>query len=142
MIAYIDASVILRITLQQARALPAWEDLTAGATSVLARVECHRTYDRLFQQGALDRRMLHVKRLESDLILSRLEVVPINDAILETAAAPLRSPLGTLDAIHLATALELQRARGNAVTPLLFATHDLQLARAARAHHFDVIGAS
>jgi predicted nucleic acid-binding protein len=46
--------------------------------------------------------------------------------------------LGTLDALHLATALEL--AAGG-VAGLVLATHDAQLARAARASGLEVIGA-
>jgi hypothetical protein len=46
--------------------------------------------------------------------------------------------LGTLDAIHLATALALATTLDE---PLVVATHDAHLARAARASGLDVRGA-
>jgi hypothetical protein len=50
----------------------------------------------------------------------------------------LPTALGTLDAIHLATAL-VWRDRQNVA--LTIATHDAALATAARAFGFDVVGA-
>ncbi len=46
--------------------------------------------------------------------------------------------LGSLDAFHLATAVELAAAKAPG---LVLATHDRQLARAARASGLDVVGA-
>ena len=53
------------------------------------------------------------------------------------AAMPMPTTLGTLDAIHLATALELAPSIDG---PMSLATHDEQLARAARASGMDVVG--
>ncbi len=50
---------------------------------------------------------------------------------------PLPTPLGTLDAIHLATALLWRETRD---PDLLVATHDRALALAARGSGFRVIG--
>lgn len=47
-------------------------------------------------------------------------------------------PLGTLDAVHLATALLWQETRGD---ELVLATHERALALAARASGLHVIGA-
>ena len=60
----------------------------------------------------------------------------IDDAALERAADPFPTTLGSLDAVHLATAL-LLRAR---VDDLCLATHDPELATAARAVGLDVYG--
>lgn len=57
--------------------------------------------------------------------------------ILSRAAQPLPVTLGTLDAMHLATAL-VWREVSQAVVVL--ATHDARLALAARAVGFDTIG--
>ena len=59
--------------------------------------------------------------------------------VLARAAQPLPTELGTLDAIHLATALLW---REHARTDVVMATHDVALATAARAHGFTVVGAS
>ena len=58
--------------------------------------------------------------------------------MLARAAEPFRSPIGTLDAIHLATALLL---RESSEEDFAFATHDAALAPAARSHGFQVLGA-
>ena len=47
--------------------------------------------------------------------------------------------LGTLDAIHLATAILWKES---ARTGLIMATHDVALGLAAQAHGFDVVGVS
>jgi hypothetical protein len=56
---------------------------------------------------------------------------------MERAAGGFATQLGTLDALHVATALLWRDGR----TPdLVFATHDRQQARAARALGFEVLG--
>jgi hypothetical protein len=75
-------------------------------------------------------------------ILNRLDVTKLDEKVLARAAQPFPIPIGTLDAIHLATALHLRARWPPDERPLLFATHDRALAAAARAMHFDVIGAA
>jgi predicted nucleic acid-binding protein len=53
---------------------------------------------------------------------------------------PMATALGTLDAIHLATALLYREQQSPDERPIAFATHDAQLARAAKSLQFDVIG--
>jgi hypothetical protein len=57
--------------------------------------------------------------------------------ILERAAQPMPTELGTLDAIHLATALLWRDMTRN---ELVMATHDAALAVGARAHGLRVVG--
>ena len=47
MIAYVDASVLLRVALGQPVALPDWRRLRQGVASALVTTECLRTLDRL-----------------------------------------------------------------------------------------------
>jgi predicted nucleic acid-binding protein len=47
MIAYIDASVLLRVALRQPDALPEWRQIGHGISSALIVTECLRTLDRL-----------------------------------------------------------------------------------------------
>ena len=61
----------------------------------------------------------------------------LDSVVLERAAEPFPTLLGSLDAIHLATA-SVVRAH---VADLCFATHDGKLATAARALGFTVLGA-
>jgi len=71
-------------------------------------------------------------------ILDGVELVELTPNVLERAAQPMPTTLGTLDALHLATAL-LLRERGS-TSELVIATHDQALGLAARAHGFEVVG--
>ena len=70
-----------------------------------------------------------------------LDIRTLDEHVLDVAAQPLPTPLTTLDAIHLATAIIARASQPDGERPILFATHDKQLATAARAMHFEVIGA-
>jgi predicted nucleic acid-binding protein len=139
-IAYLDASVLLRIILEQPMPLPEWDQLEGGVSSVLASIECHRTLDRLWRIGDLSDEKLTMKRAETMTILNRLQSFAISDSVVDEARQPFPSVLGALDAIHLATALAYRRTQSEHERPILFATHDKQLARAAAALQFEVIG--
>ncbi len=69
--------------------------------------------------------------------MEAVEVVEPTGVVLRRAAAPLPTPLGTLDAIHLATALLWSELRGQ--SPVML-THDRALATASRAFGLRVIG--
>jgi predicted nucleic acid-binding protein len=140
-IAYIDASVLLRIVLDEANPLREWNDLHGGVASTLIRVECLRTFDRLWHRHELNEEALEARRVAANTIIDRLTVVPLDQSILDIAARPLPTPLGTLDGLHLASALAYRETQPDDERPILFATHDVALARAATAMHFDVIGA-
>ena len=47
MIAYLDASVILRLVMKEADPLQEWPDIVQGVASTLAEVEVFRTLDRM-----------------------------------------------------------------------------------------------
>jgi len=70
-------------------------------------------------------------------LLESLELVELDSLVLDRAAQPQPTELGTLDAIHLATALLWRETVG---TKLVMATHDVALATAAEAHGFRVVG--
>jgi predicted nucleic acid-binding protein len=138
MTAYLDASVILRVVLGQRGALREWRRISRGVASALVEVECLRTLDRLRLSGRIDDAELSSRREAVLRVLARSEVVEVGRAVLQRAAQPLPTALGTLDAIHLATALQWREA---AQTELTLATHDEALAVAARAHALHVLGA-
>ncbi len=137
MIAYIDTSVLLRIALGQADALPEWRQIDRGITSVLAGVEGLRTIDRLRVRARLGDAEVARRRSIILQLLDSLELVELDSLVLERAAQPQPTELGTLDAIHLATALLWRETRD---AKLVMATHDLALSTAAEAHGFKVVG--
>jgi hypothetical protein len=112
-IAYVDASALLRED-------GALDDLPACQTLASTK-------------DAVARRETVVEWLEA------VDLVLLQRPILARASEPFPVALGTLDALHLATALAWQDRMGKR---LLMATHDRDLALAARAFGMDVRGVS
>jgi predicted nucleic acid-binding protein len=134
---YLDSSVLLRVVLRQAGALEDWPSVPHGVASALVQVECLRTLDRLRVRGALSDHDLAVRLEGAFRLLNAIELVEPTPVVLARAAQPMPMELGTLDAIHLATALLWQERTD---TELVMATHDSALARAARAFGLRVVG--
>lgn len=137
MIAYVDSSVVLRLVLGQPGPLAEWMEITHGVASGVLEVECLRTIDRLRVGGALGVEDAVVRREAIHRILESLELVDVTPAVLRRAAQPMPAPLGTLDAIHLASAELWREVTGK---ELVLATHDQALALAARGTGFRVVG--
>lgn len=130
MTTYVDSSVLLRVALGQPDRLASWREIDAAVTSALTEVECLRTLDRRRQRGLLSDAELAERRGLVVRLLQRMERVELSVGILRRAADPFPTPLGTLDALHLATALLYSRSTTSA---LIVATHDRELATAAQA---------
>lgn len=137
MIVYVDTSVVLRIFLREPDPIEIWGRWSKAYSSALWRVEALRTVDRL--------RLMHeisdaeVADLVRDIQITHetFAIHPVTDRILKRAGETFPTVVGTLDAIHLATALSIREIE--AVDALL--THDFQLATAARSLGFAVMGA-
>ena len=137
MIAYLDASVVLRIVLRQPQPLARWRQLDTAVASALTEVECLRTLDRMLQLGQLAETELAPRRVAVYELLEAVDVVAIGAPVLRRASQSFPTPLGTLNALHLATAMSWRDGRSE---ELVFATHDRALATAARATGFTVVG--
>jgi predicted nucleic acid-binding protein len=136
-IAYVDSSVILRVVLGQGERLAEWNRITKGIVSRLAEVECMRTIDRLRIAGTLTIEESALRRETVYNVLDALDIVEITRSVLHRAAQPMVAPVGSLDAIHLATVELWRETRGQEI---LFATHDRPLGLGARANGFKVVG--
>jgi predicted nucleic acid-binding protein len=136
-IAYVDASVLLRFALGQPDALPEWRQIERGVSSALIRTESLRTLDRLRLRANLADAEVAKRRATVLAVIASLEVVDIGEAVLDRAAQPMPTEVGTLDAIHLATALLWKEMRR---VDLVMATHDEALALGAQAHGLPVVG--
>jgi predicted nucleic acid-binding protein len=135
---YLDTSVILRWVLGQRDALPRPTADAALVTSRLTTVEATRALDRMRRQGLLAEPVYAERHGTALRMLGRVDRVHLYVAVLRRAGDPFPVPLGTLDALHLATALVVRDRRGDEVT---VATHDAQLAAAARAVGLEAVGA-
>lgn len=137
MIAYLDASVVLRLVLNERDRIKEWAKLTGAVASALTEVECLRTLDRLARSGALESAEVASRRELVYRLLEGVEVIELTRSVLRRASEPFATPLGTLDAIHLSTALLWRDVRD---ADLLMATHDKALGVAARSVGLRVIG--
>jgi len=133
---YVDASVLLRVIQGATDALPSW-GLITPVSSQLVRVECLRVIDRARTKGLTDDLTAARDRTAVLEALSAFSLLAVTDAVLQRAADQFPTALGTLDAIHLASALELRAE----FPDLEIATHDRELAVAAQSIGFTVVGA-
>jgi uncharacterized protein len=133
---YVDTSVLLRVVLAEPRRLRSWKAITRPVASDLVRLECLRTIDRARIQLGLEDEEVALRREAVLEQIDGFELISLDPPVLERAAEPFPTALSTLDALHLASAL-LARAE---LPDLRFATHDRELAVAARAMGFEVLG--
>jgi predicted nucleic acid-binding protein len=138
MTVYVDSSVLLRIVLGQPQALREWTHIERGVASALVEVECLRTLDRLRLLQQIPDAEIANRREAVFRLMESIDVVAPDRAVLSRASQPMPSSLGTLDAVHLATALLWQERKGASI---VMATHDTALATASRASGLKVIGA-
>jgi predicted nucleic acid-binding protein len=115
-----------------------WKSIEQGLASALVEVECLRTLDRLRIAAGISETQIAKRRQTVFRILEAITIIEPTRPVLARASQPLPTTLGTLDAIHLATAL-LWKERSR--MELVLATHDAALALAARASGLAVLGA-
>jgi predicted nucleic acid-binding protein len=97
----------------------------------LRTIDRARVRLRLADEDVSERRAAVLEAIEG------FALVPIGPPVLERAAAPFPTTLGSLDAVHMASALLVR----DDFDDLSVATHDRELAVAARAEGFRVHGA-
>jgi predicted nucleic acid-binding protein len=136
MIVYVDTSVVLRVLLHESNPVGIWGQWNKAYSSALWRVEALRTVDRL--------RLTHeisdteVAELVRDIQITHetFAIHPITNQVLQRASETFPTVVGTLDAMHLATALSIREIE----SLNLLLTHDSQLSTAARSLGFEVMG--
>jgi predicted nucleic acid-binding protein len=106
-------------------------------SSELLAVESARTIDRLRLQGSLTTEEAGARLRTINEWLEAIDLVLLRTTVLSRAAEPMPMPLGTLDALHLATALIWRDRMGPLPT---IVTHDAALGLAAQAFGFEVHG--
>jgi predicted nucleic acid-binding protein len=133
---YVDSSVLLRAVLGEAGRVRIWTRITQAVASELIRLECLRTIDRARVRLGLPDEEVAERRAAVLEALETFTLVTLDRPVLERAADPFPTTLGAPDAIHLATALLVR----SAFEDLSLATHDRELATAARSMGFRVHG--
>lgn len=135
--AYVDSSVILRKVFGQPRALTEWKLIREPVASAIVEVECLRTIDRMRLIEGFTEEEISERREFVYELMNSLELVYPTRVVLDRAAEPMPMAIGSLDAIHLATALVWQQHNGKR---LIMATHDAGLGMAARSYGMKTIG--
>ena len=107
-----------------------------GYSSNLWRVEALRTVDRLRLSGDLSDGEVADLARDIRIVHETLSIQPLNDSILQRASESFPTAVGTLDALHLSTALAIREFDKLDI----FLTHDLQLGTAARSLGMEVDG--
>jgi predicted nucleic acid-binding protein len=136
-IAYLDTSALLRLVLRESGALEELRSFEGLVSSELLAVESLRTLDRLRLQGALSADEAASRRRTVTEWLEAVDLVLLRPPVLARASEPLPTPMGTLDSLHLATALVWRERTHRA---FVMATHDRDLGLAARSFGIDVLG--
>jgi len=123
--------------MRQPNRLVGLETSTQRLTSLLTQLECLQAIDKARLDEGLDQDEILARRLVLFQQLRRMSKIAVARSVLDRAGSSFPLPVKTLDAIHLATALQLRERR---YRELVFATHDRQQGRAAAALGFEVIG--
>jgi uncharacterized protein len=123
---YVDASALVKLAIAEAESAATRLYLTGDVNIVASRIALIEAI-RAARHGDIER----TPRWED--IVAVLSVRDVDESIANVAATFEPANLRTLDAIHLATALEL-RAELDA-----FVTYDGRLAEAARGHRLPVV---
>src|SRR5207244_934306 len=129
MTVYLDTSTVLRVVLAQADPLAIWGKWDAACASELLGVEARRVLDRLRLDGVLDDEQVGAFHAALAAIERTIDRIRLTRLVLGRAALPMATPVKTLDALHLASALLWRERRA---AELSFAPHDRQQARAGR----------
>lgn len=137
MTVYLDTSTVLCVVLDQAERLAFWGKWDEACSSELLGVEARRALDRLRLEGVLDDDQVGAFHAALSRIERAVDGIRLTRLVLGRAALPMATPVKTLDALHLASALLWRERRS---PDLIFATHDPQRARAARALGFECVG--
>jgi predicted nucleic acid-binding protein len=139
---YFDASVALEVVLGQPRAqqaAAAWAAADRRISSVLFEAECRTAVRRAARSGGSRQGLALQKRRDEALEdwFTRLEFHAVDRAVMERLAAePRLGACRTLDALHLATAIELRAASG---AELAICTLDADMVAVARELGFGVV---
>ncbi len=133
MTVYLDSTLVIRQLVGTKSPWQGWGAWDSAYASALMRTECYRTANLLRLSGKLDDAQR--ARLGSwiERVCESVTIVPVTDNVLRRAADAFPTAVGTTQAIHLATLLELQSAHG---ITCLVATADDELLRAAESMGF------
>jgi predicted nucleic acid-binding protein len=109
MTAYLDSSIVLRYILSGEEAIKHALEFPAVLSSELLDIECRRVFFRCRLAGQLDDRGF-IKAIERyEEFLDGIDLLDLSKAVRQRAREAFPLNIRTLDALHLSTALLLQK---------------------------------
>lgn len=135
--AYVDSSVLLRIILNEPNPLKSFRKIVRGVSSEIIRVECLRVIDRLRAIATFSDKEIGALHETLHSACASMELIRLSPLVLGIASQSYPAAVRTLDALHLASSLLWAQSHEE---NLVFLTHDVQLAAAARSIGFTVDG--
>jgi hypothetical protein len=126
---YLDSSAIIRFLTQTPEFFREFSEPQVFATAEITEIECFRTFDKLRLMGELSDDELIVAKEDLKDLLASADIIQMDHEVLTAAKAPYSMVIRSLDAIHIATALEWQRELKEPVT--IF-SHDKRMNQLAR----------
>lgn len=124
---YFDSSAIVKLVAREPESAALHELVSKGGDAVASALALAEVQRAVRRDGGGETVLVRARS-----VLDRIALIKIDDAILEKAAHLEPSGLGSLDAIHLATALSVQEHLQ------AFIVYDQRLGRAAVALGLDV----
>lgn len=112
MFAYLDSSAVLRWLLEDDQGIQGALRCDSQGASELLRIEVLRVLDRLRLMQQLDDTSLARAAVAFRKIYDSLTILPLSPAVKHRAAESFPTSIGTLDALHLASALLWADAEG------------------------------
>ncbi len=128
---YVDSSAVLRHILNADPALGRIATFDTVGSSDLLLIECQRVLQRERMEAHLDDQQYSESLVLLEAILDSFYVIELGPAVKRRAAGPFPTIIGTLDAIHLASAILWEETEANSDFSIL--TYDKQFALCARA---------
>ena len=136
---YVGASALLRVLFSEPGIAVPLRPGDHVLSSRIVEVETYRAVDRERLLGNLDDTRTATKRKELTDLLTMLDLVSVDEAVIERAKASFAVNVRALDAIHVATAEIIAAEEPD--HPLEFWTHDERQATAALSRGLTVRGA-
>ncbi len=136
MICYIDTSVLLRSVLNHPKQFKDWKQIETAFSSELLSVESHRVIDRYRLEGKLSDSDVSEVKSALSVFLRGLTLFEISRDVVKRASETFPTVIGTLDAIHLSTALLWRDKYRKSFAVLSF---DDQLRTAAKAMGLEIL---
>ncbi|MDA8424794.1 MAG: type II toxin-antitoxin system VapC family toxin [Treponema sp.] len=135
---YLDSSVVLRYLLNADETLMRIGDGHEIASSELLDIECRRVLQRERLAMRIDDELYAEAVQALDSILDMISIIELGKNVLHRAGESFPTVIGTLDALHLASALLWRESEPGDIAIL---TYDKQLALCAKALDIPAFGA-